>query len=161
MAERSIPCVAANFNNRAVEYDAPLSPDTNAARTADRVFGQLDLFSGAPNHGELTANSLTLPYGVTVDAQGNLYVADSGHNRVLEYDAPLSSSMAANRVFGQAHLTSGDCNSGGVSAARLCSPQGVPVDAQGNLFVADDYNHRVLEFDLAPVYRLDLLLVLR
>ena len=83
-----------------------------------------------------------------MDASGNLYVADEGNSRVLEYNTPLSTDTTADLVFGQGgSFTSAVINSGGVSASSLYYPTGVAVDAGGNLYVADYGNHRVLEYD--------------
>jgi sugar lactone lactonase YvrE len=129
-------------NGRVLEYDAPLSTD----RTADRVLGQPDFTSNTANNGGVSANSLD-PSTVALDAQGNLYVADIGNNRVLEYDAPLTTDRTADRVFGQPDFTSNTANNGGVSANSLYNPIGVALDTQGNLYVTELSNSRVLEYD--------------
>jgi sugar lactone lactonase YvrE len=82
-----------------------------------------------------------------LDAQGNRYVADHGNSRVLEYDTPLSAGATADRVFGQPDFTHNAANNGSLSANSLYSPYGVARDAQGNLYVADNDNNRVLEYD--------------
>jgi sugar lactone lactonase YvrE len=89
---------------------------------------------------------------VAVDAAGNLYVGDAANARVLEYDTPLVRDVTADRVFGQGgSFTTHNCNLGGVSATSLCFPEGVAVDATGNLYVADTNNSRVLEYDMPRV----------
>ena len=137
--------VADYFNSRVLEYGSPLTTDT----VADLVFGQDGSFtSGASNSGGLDAGSLSAPYGVDLDAAGNLYVGDSGNSRVLEYHSPLTSDRTADVVFGQDGLfTTGTCNAGGRDAGSLCAPLGVTLDSVGNLYVADWQNHRVLGYD--------------
>jgi sugar lactone lactonase YvrE len=135
--------VADNGNNRVLEYDAPLS----AERAADRVFGQPSLITNTANYDGISADSLFDPIGVATDSQGHLYVADTGNNRLLEYDAPLASGRAADRVFGQPSMLTGTANIGGVSALSLNFPTAAALDAQGNLYLADNGNNRVLEFD--------------
>jgi sugar lactone lactonase YvrE len=135
--------VADGLNNRVLEYDAPLSTYAAAAR----VLGQPDFTHGDTNSGGLSASSLSAPYSAELDGFGNLYVADGLNNRVLEYDAPLSTHAAAARVFGQPDFSHGDLNNGGLSASSLNEPYGVAVDAYGNLYVADVGNSRVLEYD--------------
>ena len=72
-----------------LEYDAPL---TN--QTADRVFGQGGSFSsGTANTGGISPGSLSLPAGVALDGEANLYIADASNNRVLEYDWALARLM--------------------------------------------------------------------
>ncbi len=66
-------------NNRALFYPF-------GSTTATRVYGQNGSFSSAAaNNGGINANSLSQPWGVAVDASGNLYVSDYSNNRVLEY----------------------------------------------------------------------------
>jgi sugar lactone lactonase YvrE len=85
-------------NNRVLEYDAPLA----SGMPANRVFGQPDFTHNARNNGgTVSATSLDTPDGVGLDGWGNLYVADFGNNRVLEYYTPLVTAKAADRVFGQ------------------------------------------------------------
>ena len=96
----------------------------------------------------ISADSLCYPVGVAVDGAGNLYVADDGNSRVLEYNTPLTTDTTADTVFGQGgNFTSDDCDNGGFSANSLCYPDGVAVDGAGNLYVADTDNSRVLEYN--------------
>jgi len=83
-----------------------------------------------------------------VDGDGNLYVADEGNSRVLEYDSPLTTDTVADRVFGQGgSFTTGSTTCNLPSASSLCRPEGVALDGDGNLYVADLFNSRVLEYD--------------
>jgi sugar lactone lactonase YvrE len=141
-------CVADWQNNRVLEYTAPLT-----STTADHVFGQPNFTSNNYNITGIvtpTAASLYFPLGVALDVQGgqgNLYVADSFNIRVLEYDTPLTTDTTADRVFGQGgSFTTPPANTG-VNAASLFGPAGVALDAPGNLYVADQLNNRVLEYD--------------
>ncbi len=129
-------------NHRVLEYDAPLTSDTSA----DRVFGQPDFTIGAPNNGGVSGHSLKTPAYAAVDSQGNLYVADALNARVLEYDSPLATDTNADHVFGQPDFSSNTFDNGGVSAASLGVPTGLAVDRQGNLYIADSYNARVLKY---------------
>ena len=152
--------VADNGNSRVLEYNTPLTVTTTSGSgdtTADLVFGQAGSFSSIGCNfplraGTPTARNLCDPYGVAVDSADNLWVADQGNNRVLEYNTPLTThSVAADAVFGQDDsFTSSDCNLGGTSASAtsLCSPSGVAVDSSGNLYVADTTNNRVLKYQL-------------
>src|SRR5579862_6353069 len=125
-------------------------------QNADLEIGQPDFRTTECNSGTaiadvagLGADSLCLPGGVAVDDNGNLYVADTSNNRVLEYNQPFAQSIsvgfAANVVFGQGgSFTQTVC---AATAAGLCFPQGVASDSRNNLYVADSGNHRMLEFN--------------
>ena len=137
--------VADKGNNRVLEYDLPLTTD----HTADRVFGQPDFTHNIADNGGVSATSLSSPFGVALDAQGNLYVADTTNSRVMEYDSPLTTNLSADLVFGQPDFSSASENQGSLpSANSLDFPTGLTLDAQGNLYVADHLNSRVLEYNV-------------
>lgn len=123
--------------------------------SADLVLGQPDFFTTGCNTGGLSARSLCFDDspsretgGLAVDAAGNLYVADSANHRVLLFDAPFANDAVADEVLGQGgSFTSAECNRGGISSGSLCIPLGVAVDRRGNLYVADQGNDRVLQFN--------------
>jgi sugar lactone lactonase YvrE len=136
-------------NFRVLEYDTPLMNPT-----ATHVFGQPDFTSDTPNNGGISASSLAGGHGIAVDGVGRLWVSDFYNRRVLEYDNPLTSAVAT-RVFGQPDFTSNTPNNGGISASSLGTdsggPAGIVIDSSGRLWVADEANNRVLEYDgVAP-----------
>lgn len=134
--------VADADNNRVLEFDSPLTTDT----VADRVFGQSgSMTSGKCNLTGLgnpaSANTLCVPAGIATVGPGNLYVADAGNSRALEYNSPLSSDSTADHVFGQAgSFTSYGCN------IDLCAPQSVAIGPDGSLYIVDAHS-RVLWFE--------------
>jgi uncharacterized protein (TIGR03437 family) len=118
---------------------------------ADMVIGQPDFRTAAPNSDAVggrrpSRSSLSSPRGIAVDGQGNLYVADSGNNRVLRYFRPVDQldRVQADAVLGQADFTS--TLSAIVSPSTLRRPSGVAIGVNGNVFVADAGNNRVLEY---------------
>jgi len=114
--------------------------------TADLVLGQANFTYNAVNFP--SARKLFYPQGVAIDASGNLYVADVQNSRVLGWkNGTATNGSAADLVIGQPDFNSTACNSGGVSGSSLCSPYAVAVDLSGNLYVADQGNNRVLEYN--------------
>jgi DNA-binding beta-propeller fold protein YncE len=112
------------------------------------VYGQLGSFTTAiQNKGGIGAHSLASPVAVTVDPAGNLYVTDRTNNRVLGFLAPLSDATA-DLVFGQlGNFTTTAYNIGNaVTADGLSVIHGIGTDAGGNLYIADQGNHRVLKY---------------
>ena len=112
------------------------------------------LIFGEPNPGAnnaylsgFTNSTLFHPSGVAVDSSGNLFVADSGANRVLEYNAPFNTDTVADEVFGTCGDFTGEgvgCT--GVSAATLSNPTAVTIDPSNNLWVVDAGNNRIVEY---------------
>lgn len=96
----------------------------------------------------VSACTLSDPWAAVADAQGDLFVADTSDSRVLEYDQALTSNRQdATGVYGQGgSFASRNGNQHGVSAASLWHPLALALDPGGNLWVADFYNMRVLEF---------------
>ena len=88
--------------------------------------------------GPATSAQLNSPWGVAVDAAGNLYIADTDNNRVRKVAANGTiSTVAGIGTFGY----SGD--GGPATNAQLSWPRGVAVDAAGNLYIVDHENNRI------------------
>ena len=99
--------VAFRNQNEVVEYNS-------GSTTPNLVFGQASSSGGSCNQGgSPSATTLCAPYGVAVDSADNLYVADTGNNRALEYFNPLGAAVGgagdatADIVIGQAGFTTG------------------------------------------------------
>jgi hypothetical protein len=79
------------------------------------------------------------PYGVAVDGSGNVYIADRYNHRVrkVTISTGLISTLAGNGTAGY--------NGDGIqaTAAQLNEPNGIFVDNSGNVYIADDNNHRI------------------
>ena len=109
--------------------------------SAGVVYGQHGSFTST-NPGGVSANTLADPAGSILDSNGNLYVGDTGSNRVLFYPA---GSTTATRVYGQGgSFTTVGNNQGGISANSLNNPYSLALDSSDNLYVADLLNSRVL-----------------
>ena len=101
-------------------------------------------FSG--DGGPATDAALNSTNGVAVDGAGNLFIADSGNNRIRKVDgAGIITTVAG----GGGRGFSGD--GGPATAAALRFPLGVAVDGAGNLFIADSSNNRIRKVDGAGI----------
>ena len=136
-----------NTTSRILEF---VPPFTNGM-SATVVLGQTSLtsFQGCNQGGAPTASTNCGAEGLATDASGDLWVADSSNERVLEFKPPFSNGMAASVELGQPSgtaFTSKIANNGGISASTVDDPVGLGIDASGNVWVADAFNQRVLEF---------------
>jgi sugar lactone lactonase YvrE len=123
-------------NNRVLEYTQPLT----SGMAASLVLGQANFSTSSSS---TTANAFSGQHEMAFDSAGNLWVADSFHDRVLEFTPPFSSGMNASLVLGQNSFSTSDC---ATTASGLCNPTGLSFDANGDLWIADADNDRVLEY---------------
>ena len=104
-------------------------------------------FSG--DGGPATRAELNLPGGVAADSAGNLLIADTGNQRVRVVAASTGTFYGRPMTAGDIYTVAGNgqatySGDGGPAArAELGGPQGVAVDAAGNLLIADTGNQRV------------------
>ena len=95
------------------------------------------------DNGQATKAKLAGPTGVAVDASGNLYIADSGNERIRYVNSSgVIATIAGTGVAG----FSGDGSA--ATAARFSNPVAVALDASGNVYVADLDNNRIRRFAL-------------
>ncbi len=101
-------------------------------------------FSG--DGGQATSAQLRSPFGVALDAAGNLYIADAVNYRIRRVtQAGVITTFAGTGTPG----ATGD--GGQATAAQLNVPLGVAVDAGGNVYIADSSNHRIRRVTAAGV----------
>lgn len=126
---------------------------------ADFVMGQNDFFSTAPlGPGTSSSVGMRAPTGMAVDRRGNLYVLDSGNNRILRYKRVTDQQpdfIQPDMVIGQTSFTANNPNQGNANptAKSLLLASGSTVltgalafDSAGNLWVTDSGNDRVVRY---------------
>ena len=88
-------------------------------------------------NGTGSAARFSSSYGVTVDSEGNVFVADRGNHTIRKVTSAgvVSTEAGLAGNFGS--------NNGLGSSARFRFPADVAVDSGGNVFVADQYNHTI------------------
>src|ERR1035437_7873595 len=98
--------------------------------------------SGTPGFagdgGAATSAQINGPFGVAVDPAGNLYIADTGNQAVRKVSADGTMSTVAGTGT-RGYLGDGEA----ARNAWLNGPEGVALDAVGNLYIADTFNGRI------------------
>ncbi|MBZ5603794.1 MAG: hypothetical protein LAO79_15955 [Acidobacteriia bacterium] len=153
-------------NNRVLAYKNPAAlgvcgiSNASCGFADQKVIGQRDLFStlaGGPGNPGLNTG-FNRPTAVLVDSSGNLYVMDSGNNRILRFPAPFQqtgSLLLTDLVIGQKTFNSGVRPNEGNSVASAKTlylstsntfANKIALDGSGNLWVPDPGNNRALRF---------------
>jgi len=123
----------------------------NVIRAVNLSTGIITAFAGngtagyTGDNGQATAAELKYPNQVAVDANGDVFIADTSNNviREVNHATGIITTYAGNG-------TSGSSGNGGLAtAAELNYPDGVAVDGSGNVYIADTGNNVIREVDHA------------
>ncbi len=117
----------------------------NRVREVNAATGLISTVAGTGSAGyngdgiAATSAELNEPDDVALDAAGDLFIAEFGNNRVREVNA------ATGMISTVAGTSDSGYNGDGIAAtsADLSEPEGVAVDAAGDLFIADYGNNRI------------------
>ena len=154
----------ADYTNNRIQFLAASSCSSScpwglASTTANDIYTIAGSSSGTSGHtgdgGAATSALLDGPGQLAFDASGNLYIADTYNHRIQFLAAASCSSSCpwglasttANDIYtiaGSSSGTSGHTGDGGAAtSALLDAPEGVGLDASGNLVIADSSNNRI------------------
>ena len=118
--------------DRANELIRKVTPDGTVSTFAGSVHVSGDSVDGLGPQATFTA-----PSGLTIDADGNLYVAEQGKIRTITPSAYVSTVAGSGAAYGPLPVE------GGASVATFARPRGIALDAAGNLYIADEDAGRV------------------
>jgi sugar lactone lactonase YvrE len=121
--------------------------DSNSVVRKVAPDGTITTFAGNGYHGYsgdgqlATTASLNGPAGLVVDSSGNLYIEDNNNEVIRKVDnTTLTITTVVGKPFGGFGGDGGPANE-----ALLQDPQGLAIDVQGNLYIADSGNSRIRE----------------
>ena len=149
----------ADSNNHRIRKVSPDGTITTVAGNGNRT-GSIDGEGGDPSDdldagGPATSASLNSPFGVAVDAAGNLYIADRFNHRVRKVSPDgiittvAGTGIGTGSIDGEGGDPADDLGAGGpATSASLNRPRGVELDTAGNLYIADQNNHRIRKVSL-------------
>lgn len=112
-------------------------------QNATLVIGHDDFTMGGTIHDNATSATLYSPDGIAFDKDDNLWIADTGFNRVLKFVEPFTTGENATMVLGHDSFTATDP---ALSPTGLDQPYGMVFDGEGNLWVSDTNNNRIVEY---------------
>ncbi|WP_243062026.1 hypothetical protein [Humibacter sp. RRB41] len=109
------------------------------------IAGSLEGYGETGDGKAATAATLFQPFTTAEDSRGDIFIADSGDNTVRE----ITGDGRINRIAGTGRAGNGSIPSskhgGRATSTALNHPEGLAVDAAGDVYISDTYNNRVVE----------------
>jgi len=118
----------------------PLAPTNTGGAVPANIYGQVSTIAGNGSQGSVNgpaaASSFSFPYGIVLDANNNIYVADVNNNLIRKITpAGVVSTFAGSGATGNTNGTG--------TAASFFGPSGLAIDNAGNIYVADQGNNMI------------------
>ncbi|WP_134683681.1 NHL repeat-containing protein [Brevibacillus migulae] len=137
--------------NHAIRKITPKGKVTTLNRVSERIVALSSGYverAGDYQDGKLSEAKFNEPSGIAIDAQGNLYVSDSGNQRIRYIDLK---NETVTTVAGEPTLAyppasfyaEGALEDGEAGKAKFQFPKGIAVTAEGGLVIADSVNHAI------------------
>ncbi|MDB5150658.1 MAG: hypothetical protein JWQ57_4678 [Mucilaginibacter sp.] len=115
-----------------------LNPANTGGAVPATIYGETKVVAGTGQFGNVNGDAATaqfkLPYGISIDASGNTYIAESGGGIRMISASGQVSSIGTDALPGPPF-----------NVPKLNNPRGVVKDKSGNLFVANYSNHNILK----------------
>lgn len=138
---------SAQFSSpRGVAWD-PLRRSIVVADTANHTIrrienGQVTTIGGAPleagaRDGVAAEARFRLPHGIAVDATGRVWICDTANHAIRRIETDGTTSTIAGAAG-----NAGDTD-GAAASSRLRFPEGIAIDSDGSVIVADTGNHKL------------------
>lgn len=137
---------------RKVAADGTVTTLNDSSKRSVEVYPGLVRPSGDYKDGDLKSALFNEPTGLALDAKGNLYVSDSGNQRIRLIDFAAgkvttvagASSAGNGIIYDKTSLyAEGDYKDGAADKALFNFPKGIAVDANGGLVIADSLNNAI------------------
>ena len=146
---------------QSVVYDARTgdlyAPDLNAVQEVVPGTDQLTTVAGVGTSsdnplgdgGPAPTAAILFPYGVTADSASNVLISDTGNQRIRVVAAATGTFYGRAMTAGDIYTIAGDGTAGfagdggPATVAKLANPEGMAVDAAGNVLIADAGNSRI------------------
>lgn len=114
-----------------------------------RTIAGADEMGFAGDGGPATAARFRFPFGIAADAAGNLFIADTGNDRVRRIDAAGVITTIAG-----GGSTNDEDYAGPATGAQLAFPKQLAIDAAGNIYVASQHDATIRKLTPVPVPRI-------
>jgi len=137
------------FSQKKLLYIYFSDTDNHCVRKVNTETGSIDIIAGtlkkkgySGDNGPATGARLNKPNGLHIDGNGNIYIADTDNHRIRK----VNTEGTITTIVGTG--SQGYSGNGGPAiGARLNKPNGLHIDGNGNIYIADTDNHRIRKID--------------